>query len=89
MNKIFIFLMFILLCNCSSTPIQDIPPNTPEDTTDSTTPSDEKPTDDESYGTSIYDTNSPVGFATMATPLPEVKAETILLSLRQPNWRMH
>lgn len=68
MNKIFIFLMFILLCNCSSTPIQDILPNAPEDTTDSTTPSDEKPTDDENYGTSIYDTNSPVGFATMGTP---------------------
>lgn len=80
MNKIFISLMFILLCNCSSTPIQDILP----DTTDTTQPdkdatggstdnpgddTTDNPTDDENYGTSTYDANCPVGFATMgATP---------------------
>lgn len=77
MNKFFISLMIILLCNCSSTPIEEILPedDKTESTTDPTTPPNDNPEGDttedsdgtDDYGTSTYDANRPVGFATTAT----------------------
>lgn len=61
MNKFFISLMIVLLCNCSSSPAEEILPNDDktEDTTDPVTPPDNE--------TSTYDANRPVGFATIGT----------------------
>lgn len=77
MNKFFISLMIILLCNCSSSPAEEILPNDDktEDTTDPITPPDNDsegdttgdPDGTDDYGTSTYDANRPVGFATVGT----------------------
>lgn len=69
MNKFFIFLVFILLCNCSSTPVQDILPDESGDTTNSPTPPDNSSngninTDNTDKGDSNKDnsnTNNPQG----------------------------